>query len=355
MTQSPVRSRQFGSDNYAGICPEALQALVDANGGHVPAYGSDPYTHEACEAVRRVFESDCDVYFVFNGTAANSTSLAALCQSYHAIITHEVAHVEADECGAPEFFSNGAKLLLVGGANGKVDPAQVERTARKRTDIHYSRPRALTITQATEVGTVYSPEEVAALGDLARRLGLRLHMDGARLANAVAALEAAPADITWKAGVDVLSFGMTKNGIAVGEAVVFFNRELGREFDYRCKQAGQLASKMRFLTAPWTAMLRDNTWLRYARHANSCAKVLEQALRQVPGVEILFPVEANAVFVRMPEEMVTAMRDRGWRFHHYPDAGGYRFMCAWDTTGSDVDALAGDLHQAAFERGRGGS
>lgn len=344
---APRPRRQFGSDNYAGICPEAMEALIQANQGHVTAYGTDPYTQEASEAIRRVFETDCEVYFVFNGTAANATALAAICQPYHAIIAHELAHVEADECGAPEFFSNGAKLLLVPGAHGKVDLGQVERTVLKRTDIHYSRPKAVTIAQSTEMGTVYTPDEVRAVGELTRRLGLRFHMDGARLANAVASLGVAPAEITWRAGVDVLSFGMTKNGIAVGEAVVFFNKELGREFDYRCKQAGQLASKMRFLTAPWAVMLRDGVWLHYARQANRSAQRLAEVFRSVEGIEILFPVEANAVFVRMPAAVAAMLRERGWRFHDYPDVGGFRFMCAWDTTDEDIEALARDLKAAA--------
>lgn len=335
--------RQFGSDNYAGICPEAMQALVDCNRGHVSAYGTDSYTDEACEAIRRTFETDCEVFFVFNGTAANSTALAAMCQSYHAVICHEMAHIAVDECGAPEFFSNGAKLLMVSGADGKIDLGRMEYTALKRADIHFSSPRVVSITQSTEAGTVYSVDEVRAVGELARKVGLKFHMDGARLANAVAALGAAPADITWRAGVDVLCFGLAKNGLAAGEAVVFFDRELARDFAYRCKQAGQLASKMRFLSAPWSAMLSDDVWLRYARHANRCTRLLEQVFREIPEVEILFPVEANAVFVSMPEDLVASLRGKGWRFHGYPDAGGYRFMCSWDTSEDDIQALREDL------------
>ncbi|HEY0551298.1 MAG TPA: low specificity L-threonine aldolase, partial [Verrucomicrobiae bacterium] len=248
--------RQFASDNYAGICPEAWQAMEQANGGHERSYGDDRWTEEAANLIRDIFETDCEVFFAFNGTAANSLSLAALCQSYHSILCSEVAHVETDECGAPEFFSNGTKVLLVPGANGKLDPAGVERMVKKRTDIHFPKPRVVSLTQATELGTVYTPDEIKAVWAKAKSCGLRMHMDGARFANAVASLGCAPKEITWQAGVDVLCFGGTKNGMAVGDAVVFFNRELAAEFDYRCKQAGQLASKMRFLSAPWVGMLQ---------------------------------------------------------------------------------------------------
>jgi threonine aldolase len=339
--------RQFGSDNYAGICPEAWEALAQANSSHAPAYGVDDYTQQACDAIREVFETDCQVFFVFNGTAANSLSLAAMCQSYHSVLVHEMAHIEADECGAPEFFSNGTKLLLVSGAGGKVDLSHVEHLVKRRSDIHYPKPRVLSMTQSTECGTVYTREEVRAAGEAARRLGLKLHMDGARLANAVAALGVAPAEITWRAGVDVLSFGMTKVGIAVGEAVVFFNKELGVEFDYRCKQAGQLASKMRFLSAPWSAMLRGGVWLRHAAHANRCAKLLEAGMREIPGIDVTFPAEANAVFARLSPAVTEGLRARGWRFHFYTGAASMRFMCSWDTTEGDVADLLADMKDLA--------
>lgn len=241
---------QFASDNNAGICPAALHALLEANSGHAPAYGDDDWTRRASDRMRALFETDCDVYFVFNGTAANSLALAALCQSYHSVICHELAHVETDECGGPEFFSNGSKLLLGRGPQGKLTPEAIEALVTQRRDIHYPKPKVVSITQATEVGTVYSVGELRALSETAKRHELRLHMDGARFANAVAALGVAPADITWRAGIDVLCFGGTKNGLPVGEAVVFFDRKMAEDFAYRCKQAGQLASKMRFIAAP---------------------------------------------------------------------------------------------------------
>lgn len=239
-------SEQFASDNYSGVCPEAWNAMAAANTTDEPAYGEDSWTQRAADGLRALFDTDCDVYFVFNGTAANSLALASIGQSFHSVICHELAHIETDECGGPEYASNGAKLLLGEGENGKLTPESIEHLVTKRTDIHYPKPKALSLTQATEVGTVYSPEELRAIRAVADRHRLHIHMDGARFANAVAALDVHPSEITWKAGVDVLCFSGTKNGLALGEAVVFFNKALAEDFEWRCKQAGQLASKMRY-------------------------------------------------------------------------------------------------------------
>lgn len=339
--------QQFASDNYAGICPEALAALTAANAGHAPAYGEDEWTRRVSDRLRALFETDCDVYFAFNGTAANSLALASLCQSYHSVICHELAHVDTDECGGPEFFSNGSKLLPAKGEGGKLTPAAVEEVIARRSDIHYPKPRVVTLTQATEVGTVYRPAEVAAIAELAHARGLRVHMDGARFANAVASLGTSPADVTWRAGVDVLCFGGTKMGLPVGEAVVFFDRRLSEDFAYRCKQAGQLASKMRFLSAPWLGMLEGDVWLHHARHANAMARRLADGLATLPGAKLLFPVEANGVFAQLPAAAIAGLRARGWRFYTFIGAGGARFMCAWDTTPARVDALLADLRELA--------
>jgi threonine aldolase len=341
--KNPGTRRQFASDNYSGICPEAWKALEEANQGHARSYGDDQYTARAADLIRELFETNCEVFFVFNGTAANSLALATLCQSYHSILCSEIAHVETDECGAPEFFSNGTKVLLLPGTNGKIAPEGIERVVKRRTDIHFPKPRAVSITQATEVGTVYSVEELKAIGTKCRELDLKMHMDGARFANAVATLGVAPKEITWRAGVDVLCFGGTKNGTHVGDAVVFFNTELAHEFAYRCKQAGQLASKMRFLAAPWVGMLQNDVWLRYARQANGMAQKLHDALAQVPGAKILFPRQANSVFAELPENVIRGMWERGWMFYTFIGRGGCRFMCSWDTTDQDVADFVSDL------------
>ncbi len=281
--------QQFASDNYSGICPEAWAAMEAANHGHVSGYGDDPWTAAAADAFRELFETDCEVFFAFNGTAANSLVLASLCQSYHAVICCQSAHVETDECGAPEFFSNGSKILTADSDDGKLTPAAVHQIATKRQDIHYPKPRAVTISQSTETGRVYTVEELRALSQVCRQDGLRLHMDGARFANVCASLGCSPAELTWKSGIDALCFGGTKNGMAVGEAILFFDRKLAQDFDYRCKQAGQLASKMRFLAAPWVGMLKSGAWLSNAAHANECARYLADQLSGIPGVEIVSP------------------------------------------------------------------
>ena len=335
--------RHFGSDNHSGICPEAFAALAEANQGHVPGYGGDPWTTRAADLFREVFETKCEVFFVFNGTAANSLALSSICQSYHSILCHDNAHVQTSECGAPEFFSNGAKVVPLPGVNGKLNPADIETAVKKRPTTNHPKPRALSLTQATEAGTVYSPDELRALTDAARRHDLRVHMDGARFANAVAGLGVTPKEITWQAGVDVLSFGGTKNGMAIGEAVVFFNVDLAKEFDYRCKQAGQLASKMRFMSASWIGMLQDGAWLRHARHANQMARRLAEGLRALPQIKIAFPCEANGVFAQMPAPVIQGMFDRGWKFYTHVSPGDCRLMCSWDTTEGDVDAFIADV------------
>lgn len=345
----PLPRRQFASDNYSGICPEAWQALAEANHGHVPAYGDDPWTAKATDLLRELFEVDCEVFFAFNGTAANAMTLAAMSQSYHSVICHELAHIETDECGAPEFFSNGTKLLPIPGEFGRVDPEAVARTVTKRADIHYPKPRVLSVTQATEMGTIYSIAELQELHEVARRYDLRIHMDGARFSNAVASLGLAPKEITWKVGVDVLCFGGTKNGMAVGDAIIFFNRDLAHEFEYRCKQAGQLASKMRFLSAQWVGILQNETWRKHAAHANACAARLEAAASAIEGVEFLAPRQANAVFIKMPVPALEALREKGWKFYTFIGAGGARFMASWDTTFEDVDALVRDIQASVTE------
>ncbi len=341
-------AQQFASDNYSGICPEAWEAMQAANSGSVTSYGEDPWTQRAADAFRELFETDCEIYFVFNGTSANSLALASLCQSYHGVICSEVAHVETDECGAPEFFSNGSKLLAAPSPDGKLTPEAIREIATKRQDIHFPKPRAVTITQATENGRVYSLAEVAAIGESCRERRLSLYMDGARFANAVASLGCTPAELTWKSGVDVLGFGGTKNGMAVGEAVLFFDRKLAEDFDYRCKQAGQLASKMRFLSAPWVGMLETGAWLRNAQHSNRCAQHLAAQVKDLPGVRIASPVEANSVFLLASDAIMNAMHQRGWHFYSFI-GGAARIMFAWDTDLKRVDAFARDLKECAAQ------
>jgi len=337
--------KNFASDNNSGITPESLAAITEANCGHSPAYGDDEWTKRACATIRDVFETDCEVYFAFNGTASNSLALAHLCRSFHSVICHSAAHIETDECGGPEFFSSGSKLLIAGGNNGKVCPSEIHRLVHLRHDIHYPRPHVLSLTQATELGTVYGIAELQELGTVAHDLGLRVHMDGARISNALASLCCAPKEITWQAGVDVLCLGGTKNGMLASEAVVFFNKEVAAEFDYRCKQAGQLASKMRFLAAPWSAMLCDGAWLRYAANANRMAALLASHLREIEGITFLNEPQVNSVFVNLPPGAAPRLRTLGWRFYEFIGNGGVRLMCSWDTTQDDVLSFVKDLKE----------
>ncbi|KYC42629.1 threonine aldolase [Scytonema hofmannii PCC 7110] len=337
---------QFASDNSSGICPEALEYTIKANQGSVPAYGNDIWTQKATDSFRELFEIDCEIFFVFNGTAANSLALASLCQSYHSVICHETAHIETDECGAPEFASNGSKLLLAKGQNGKLTPDAIEEIINKRADIHYPKPKVISLTQATELGTIYSIDELIAIKSMAKKCNLKIHMDGARFANAVVSINKSPAELTWKSGVDVLCFCGTKNGMAMGEAIIFFNQALAEDFAYRCKQAGQLASKMRFIAAPWLGLLETGAWLKNALHANQCAEYLENQLLQLEGVEIMFPREANSVFVKLPELAIAQLREKNWQFYTFIGVGGVRFMCSWNTTQARMDELVGDIKEA---------
>ena len=339
-----VRHRyELASDNTAGMSPEAWAALEQANRDTHASYGSDRWTQHVCDLVREIFETDCEVFFVFNGTAANSLALAQLCRVFHSVICHEHSHIETDECGAPEFFSGGAKLLPISGANGKLDLAAVDATMRKQRDLHSPKPRAISVTQSTELGTVYSHDELAAIAEFARARSLYLHMDGARFANAVASLNCAPKEITWQLGFDALSFGGTKNGTGGGELVVFFKKELADEFDYRAKQAGQLASKMRFLAAPWAGLLSNGAWLENARRANASAATLARKLREAGDFELVVPQQANAIFLRMSESLVAQLHERGWHFYKFIEPDVYRLMCSWGMTEKVLDEFVADV------------
>jgi len=340
----PVPKTQFASDNTAGVCPEAWQAMEEANRGFAPSYGTDDWTERASNLLRDLFEKkDAEVFFVFNGTAANSLALASCCQSYHSVICHEHAHIMDDECGAPEFFSNGTKLLGSPGDHGKLTVEGISELASKRTDIHYPKPRVVSLTQSTEQGTVYQVDELRAIHEVAQRHGLVIQMDGARFANAAAALGVSPKEATWQAGVDVLCFGGTKLGMSSCEAVIFFNPALASEFDYRCKQAGQLASKMRLLASGWVGILQNNAWLKHAQHANRCAKLLASRLEKELGIAPAHPVEANAVFIPMPGALFKGLRERGWMIYNFIGGNTVRLMCSWNTSESDIEALLADV------------
>jgi threonine aldolase len=349
-TPSAEHVRQLASDTWAGICPQAWEALQEANHGHAPAYGDDRWTQEATRLLSEIFETDCRVYLVATGTAANALALAALCGPHHAILCHEDAHINTDECGAPEHMTGGSKLVTFPGGDGKLTPDAIRQGAGYGRGIHSHKPRLVSISQATEAGTVYSVAEMGAVAETIRTLAgetgqrLLLHVDGARFANAAASLDVAPKALTWQAGVDVLCFGGTKNGMGGGDAILFFDPQLAEEFDYRRKQAGHLMAKMRFAAAPWVGMLRSGAWLSNARHANEMARLLEQQLRGLNQLRVRYPVQASAVFVEMPERVSTELHRRGW--HFYAVAGAWRLMCSWDTQPEDIAAFVRDLRAA---------
>ncbi len=345
---APRPNFAFASDNTAGVCPEALAALAEANAGRVPSYGDDALTKRAKRLFAEVFETKCEVFFVFNGTAANALVLAALCQRHHAILCHALSHVDTDECGAPEFFTGGSKVLPIDGPLAKLRPADLAPVLHRGHGVHFPKIRAVSLTQSTELGTRYTAAELRDLTAWSHRHGLDVQVDGARFANAAAAAGPrgeSPADLTWRAGVDVLCFGGTKNGLLGTEAVVFFNRELAREFDYRVKQSGQLASKMRFAAAQWIAILRDGAWLRHAMHANRQAQTLAGGLRQL-GFKLVAPVEANGVFIELPPAVVTKLAARGWHFYKFFGEHGYRLMCSWETQDAEIAAFLTDARDA---------
>ena len=332
-------ARSFASDNNASIHPDILKAISSANQGHVVGYGDDPYTNSAVRKFQQHFGPDIDVFIVFNGTAANTLSLKALTESYHAVICAEEAHIYTDECGAPEKFT-GCKLIPIRTTEGKLTVETVRRVYYGIGDEHHVQPRLISITQATETGTVYKPNEIQALARFGHERQMFLHMDGARIANAAASLRQTLREATRDLGVDVLSFGGTKNGAMGAEAVVFFDRKLSQDFKYRRKQGMQLASKMRFISAQLDALLSNNLWLANAQHSNRMAKLLEKEVRKIPGIKIVYKVEANGVFAKIPRSAIAKLRKRYFFYVWNEEHSVVRWMCSFDTTEKDVRDFA---------------
>ncbi|MGH2920294.1 MAG: threonine aldolase family protein [Solirubrobacteraceae bacterium] len=337
--------RAFASDNYAGAHPDVLAAVAEANADHAPAYGADPWTARAEELLRERFGERAACFLVFNGSAANVLCLRAMCRAWESVVCPATAHINVDEAGAPERIA-GVKLQPVATPDGKLTPALVEAQIGRIGDEHAVQQRVVSVSQSTELGTVYSAGELAALAECAHARGLLLHVDGARLANAAAALDVSMRELVTDAGVDALSFGGTKNGLLLGEAVILLRPELADGFVNLRKQTLQLASKGRFLAAQFIALLEDDLWRRNAAHANAMAARLAAALVDMPGVQITQPVQANAVFALLPAQ-VTPELQRDWHFYVWNEATGeVRLMCSWDTTAEEVDALAAAVASA---------
>ncbi len=337
-----THSRGFASDNNATVHPKIMEAIMAANRGHVIAYGDDPYTEEAVQTVKSQFDSDPEVFFVFTGTAANVLSLEASTQSWNSIICAESSHIHEDECGAPEKFT-GAKLIPVETPDGKLTVPLVEKYAYGFGFEHHSQPRVVSITQVTEMGTIYTPEEIRKLADYVHARGMILHMDGARIANAAVSLGLEFREFTEHGGVDVLSFGGTKNGMMFGEAVIFFNKSLATHFKYIRKQGMHLASKMRYIAAQFTAYFQDDLWRGNATHANKMAQLLAKKVSGIKGVELTQKVQANGAFARVPAELIEPLQEAFFFYIWDEKTSEVRWMCSWDTTEEDIDRFAEKL------------
>jgi len=337
----------FCSDNTIGASPEVLAAITDANDGAVMPYGNDHYSRQAEKRVAEFFGAQADVFLLATGTAANALCLSVMTPPYGAVFCHPESHIHEDECGAPEFFSGGAKLMPLPDHGGKITADDLAAAlAKPDHGVHSVQSAAVSITQASEAGTLYSVAEVRAIAEVAHGAGLKVHMDGARLANAIAALGCAPADVTWRAGVDALSFGATKNGALAAEAAVLFDRGLAATFPYRRKRGGHLFSKMRFLGVQFEAYLKDDLWLRNARHANQMARRLADGLATVPGARPRHAVEASEIFISLPEPVIAGLEADGFLFYRWPgnDPTLLRLVTTFNTREADVDALISRAH-----------
>ncbi|HAA30426.1 MAG TPA: low specificity L-threonine aldolase [Cyanobacteria bacterium UBA8553] len=343
----------FASDNVTGVSPEILAALNAASDGTVMSYGQDEYTQRLESQFNELFETDVTIFPVATGSAANALALSVMTPPFGAIYCHPESHINVDECGAPEFYTGGAKLVTLPGADGKIhatDLAAVLASSGAGV-VHHVQPAVVSITQATEAGTVYSLDEIHAIAEVTQSHGLYLHIDGARFANAVVSLGCSPADITWRAGVDVLCFGATKNGAMAAEAVVFFNQTLAKTFGYRRKRGGHLFSKMRFLSAQLEAYLKEDLWLRNADHANNMAKKLAQELVELPGVKLCYPVEANEIFIELPEAVIHGLLADGFYFYRWggQDSTTIRLVTAFNTKEIDVTTFIEAARRYSFK------
>lgn len=342
--------RSFASDNTSGTCKEVMQALLEANEGYAKSYGDDELTQQLEGVFRQLFEhQDLQVFPVFTGSAANGAALSAVLRPYEAVYVCENSHMVENECGLVEFFT-GAKMVNVKANKEKICFEDLKEKLHIAFTLggHTSRPRALSVTQATEAGTLYTLAELKLLSDMARKYGLYFHMDGARFANAVARLGCAPADVTWRSGLDILSFGFTKNGAMMAEVVVIFNKALAEDFAYKRKRQGQLASKHRFLSAQILAMLKDNVWLKNAANANARAQELAVRLAAFPGIEILYPVEINMVFLTMPKPVAEHLSAHGFYFYSFPKLGenAYRLIASFDITKDDINRFVDEVKKS---------
>lgn len=341
--------KTFASDNNAGVHPEVMKAIERANAGHAVGYGADPFTESATRKMKEHFGDDIEVFFVFGGTGANVITLKALTDSFNSIVCASTAHIVTDECGAPEKFT-GCKLLTIPSEDGKITAEQIEKTIRGKGDQHHSQESVVSITQVTEKGTIYTPEEIKEIAAVSHKYNLALHLDGARICNAAAALGINLKEATVDLGVDVLSFGGTKNGLMYGEAVLFFNRKYSQNFKFFRKQGMQLASKMRFIAVQFEALLTDDLWRRNAEHSNRMAALLAKEVANIPGVKIMNKIEANSIFAALPREVIPSLQEEFF-FYIFDDAVPIvRWMTSYDTTEEDIAAFTDAIKKAMKSR-----
>ncbi len=331
---------KFLSDNVTGACPEVLDAILATNSGSVASYGEDQGSLNLEKKLSDIFETEVLVFLAVTGTAANALALSAVTPSYGQIYCHKLSHINIDECGAPEFFTGGAKLVGLDGNNGKITEASIAAAIYGSGVVHNAQPASVSITQATEAGTVYLLDEIKAISELAHTHELRVHMDGARFANALTALNVSPAEMTWKSGVDLLSLGGTKNGCIAAEAIIFFDTKIAREFSFLHKRSGQLLSKMRFISAQFEAYLSNDVWLHNARHANAMATKLSKRLINISGIELTYPTESNEIFVFLPQSIIQGLEAEGIPLGIFElNDSAIRFVTSWATTDKDIDEL----------------
>ena len=330
----------FASDNVTGACPEVMDAVVAANSGIATSYGDDEWSSRLQTKLSEIFETDVEVFLAVSGTASNALALSSLAPVFGKIYCHELSHINTDECGAPELFTGGAKLIPMRSSNGRIKANELAETIRGSGNVHVTQPSVVSITQSCETGTVYQLDEIKAISKIARKHKMSVHMDGARFANALASLDVSPAEMTWKSGVDVLTLGGTKNGCLAAEAIIFFKSDMVGNFPYLHKRSGQLLSKMRFISSQLEAYVTDDLWIRNAQHANSMAKILSEGLNAFSNIELAYPTQSNEVFVYLPRELIDYLNNAGYDINEEElDGKAVRFVTAWNSELKDVDRL----------------
>ena len=338
---------KFASDNVAGACPEVLDALMKANEGDSAPYGNDDYSKVLQEKFSEIFEKEVIVYPTASGTAANALALSTMTPVFGNIYCHKLAHINTDECGAPEFYTGGAKLIPLTGINGKITPEELEKNISGTGIVHHTQPSSVSITQVCETGEVYELDEIKKIADVAHKHKLNMHMDGARFANALVALNCTPAEMTWKSGIDVLSFGATKNGCIAAEAIIFFKPELVGNISFLMKRAGHLLSKMRFVSAQLDAYISNDVWLKNAKQANEMGKKLSDGLVKHNSIKLAYPTQANEVFAKFPRKMIEHLNSLGYKMNEDElDGQAVRLVAAWNTLNSDVESFLESINQS---------